>query len=350
MLGKSKVPSAGAHRQVNSTTPTWQELALLSNESLSRRDVAVSNLACAVGLPGADRFDSYACVCRLDEFAAFVKPYTDSCLVEFLADPAHYNGSEGIFRVACLTTALGRKFGVRYNPAKVPIDVPMDAADSFIGGALLGDGGSCGSLPVVCAAVGRRLGYPIRLSTAFRHLFARWEDPQTGERFNIEYGDKGMDAPPDEHYRQGRMEAPPLYEELGCFRQTLTPRQELGCFLTTRAYLLKELGRTREECEALIWASTLHPENLMYQEFVKTALHVWKQKLEAQLPPAFPQLFADPPERRFPAFIPDWVERKFHILAQLEERLRDPDSTRYWWNPLLQDKAPSSCQVVSWSK
>jgi hypothetical protein len=54
---------------------------------------------------------------------------------------------------------------------------------------------------VVYAAVGRRLGYPIRLVRTKLHLFNRWDDETTGERFNIDGSAyRGVNSHPDEHY------------------------------------------------------------------------------------------------------------------------------------------------------
>jgi hypothetical protein len=41
---------------------------------------------------------------------------------------------------------------------KIPLDAPLDVADSFIHGIIQGNGGTCASIPVVVSAVGRRLG------------------------------------------------------------------------------------------------------------------------------------------------------------------------------------------------
>jgi hypothetical protein len=75
---------------------------------------------------------------------------------------------------------------VKYNFAFIEGD--YDATDSrnlFIHGLLGGHGGSCVTMPVLYAAIGRRLRYPIKLVGAKQHTFCRWDDG-AGERFNIE--------------------------------------------------------------------------------------------------------------------------------------------------------------------
>jgi hypothetical protein len=91
--------------------------------------------------------------------------------------------------------------GVRYD-AEVVADLdrpPLDSRDDFLHGIIAGRGGTCASLPVLYAAVGRRLGYPLKLVRTTQHLFLRWDDPG-GERFNVEISNAGgIDTPPDDH-------------------------------------------------------------------------------------------------------------------------------------------------------
>src|SRR5262249_19962272 len=104
-----------------------------------------------------------------------------------------------------MTTVL-HNLGLRYNPAL--IEAPSEPhkwdfsnpENGFIHGLIQGKGGVCSSVPVVYAAVGRRLGYPMKLVTAKSPLFTRWHDLQ-GERFNIEVNLTGVNFHRDEYYR-----------------------------------------------------------------------------------------------------------------------------------------------------
>ena len=51
----------------------WKSLTSMSDEELTTCDVAATNLACAAGLPDADRIDVEACIHRLD----YMAQYTD---------------------------------------------------------------------------------------------------------------------------------------------------------------------------------------------------------------------------------------------------------------------------------
>jgi hypothetical protein len=173
----------------------------LSDEELGRYDIAVANLACAVGLPGSEQIDVPRCLSWLDAATDCVRRWTEAGLDDFFRpNPTEFDNSEAIFRVMGMAVALQRHCGVRYDPSKIGAgpEVPFEFHEQFIHGVVQGPGGTCSSLPVVYASIGRRLGYPIRLVCTKRHLFARWDDPVTGERFNIECAGQGFADLPDD--------------------------------------------------------------------------------------------------------------------------------------------------------
>jgi hypothetical protein len=196
-------------RQPNSLS----ELLSLSDEELAAQDIVRVNILCAEGLAGAEKIDQALCLRTIDEMAEAVRRRTD--LRVFRQRPEQWDSSESIFRIHVMITVLQREFGVRYNPAKISIDVPLDMDDSFIHGIIQGQGGTCASLPVLYVAVGRRLGYPLKLVHAcgqvYGHLFVRWDELLV-ERFNIEANGTGFGCPPDDHYRTGLYRTRPDWE------------------------------------------------------------------------------------------------------------------------------------------
>jgi hypothetical protein len=139
------------------------------------------------------------------------------------------------FLVLSMVTVLQRDLGVKYNPACMT--GPYDARDSrnhFIHGPLYGHGGTCSSLPILYAAIGRRLGYPLCVVNAKQHLFVRWEEAG-GERFNFDATTRGFKAFDDAHYRQWPF---PIREDKlreGVYLQSFTRRRELACCIAQRA-------------------------------------------------------------------------------------------------------------------
>jgi hypothetical protein len=311
----------------------WEELVHRREEDLAAEDIAPVNLACAAGLPDAEDFDEAECINRLNHYASGVRQYTQKRLPEFHRRPEVYDGSEAIFRVVCMVTLLQRMYAVRYNPAKRAPDAPFDTADTFIHGALLGDGGTCASLPVVYAALGRRLGYPLRLVAVRSHLLVRWDEPG-GQRFNIEVNDNGTDAPPDDYYRQGMYEISPVAEVEYCYLISQTLKMELAGFLAQRGHRWLDLRRHREAAESFLWASALVPENKSHAYCAKQTLEAWRHKLKEMTPPGCPEMSVTfPAIRRWPGTVPLGVERFFMVFEATEACLT-ASSHQHWWEAL----------------
>jgi hypothetical protein len=321
----------------------WQEYAWQSDEQLERVPVELLNAACAAKLPNAEWLDLPLCTRKLDFYATCVRRYTDECLSCFRQQPHEYNHSEAYFRVLCLVTVLQRDFGIRYNPAKIPEDVPLDAADVFIHGVLQGAGGTCASMPVVYAAVGRRLGYPIRLVSAMDkrreigHLFCRWDDPN-GERFNIEATNKGLTCDPDDFYRTGRFAVTPEEEWHGCLLKSMTPREELAGFLAERGHCWLDLKRYHDACNCFAFAWALHPANVLLQNRLISTMNAWGAEVMLRQPPGFPVLRHQDVPRFFPDSLPADYEHDLLDLQARDDILRNEECERRWWGPMRQGR------------
>lgn len=279
----------------------YTELARHSNDELAARPIDQVHLACAVGLPGAERLDAARCGRVLDEWAAFCRAYTERVIGEFDRDPAAFEHSRAKFQIMAMVTALQRGCGVCYRPELINASDEnffRNVEHLFLHGVTEGKGGSCPSLPVVYVAVGRRLGYPLKLVTACRHLFARWEQPG-GERFNIECTCKGFVSYPDEHYMTWRH---PLRQEdaewYGALR-SLTPRLELAEFLMLRGHCLCYNGNRREAVGAYAWANEVSPDYHGPHKCLVDTMNAWDRQLRSRMMPGWPPLRVHMPPRKW---------------------------------------------------
>jgi len=258
----------------STTAPSLQQLLSLPAAALSRLDIAVANLACAGGLPGMGPSDFDRQLGWLDEAARLVKLETDRHYYKFLDNPPAFDDSQARFCMIALVTVLQQKCGVRYNrkwkglppDQLVPESFGVDASDLFIHAIIDGIGGTCGSLPVLYVAVGRRLGYPLKIVKAARHLFVRWDDPDGKhwlhrDRFNIEATGPGIHFLPDEHYRTWPHPVSDEDVDSGIFLKSLTPREALAEFVATRGYCLQANRRVNEAIQAFGEAVKLAPHN-----------------------------------------------------------------------------------------
>ena len=253
------------------TTPLTPDnltnLLLLPAHSLSRVDIGRMNLLCAEGLPGWETEDVTKGLAKLDEMARHVDAETKRNFYRFLNNKKEFNESEGYFRMLVMATALQQDFGVHYNPerAQSPNATPepneiffANSRDVFLHG-LVGDGrsGTCSSMPVLYVAVGRRLGYPLKLVTTKAHLFLRWDAGQ--DSFNLDGTTKGLNIDDDNHYRQWPFPVTAEEEKRDRYLRSLTPPEELAVFLSTRALTLRAARRTNESVFAQSHALRLAP-------------------------------------------------------------------------------------------
>jgi hypothetical protein len=239
------------------------EETALSDEALGRRDIALQNLKIAAGLPGAEDLDRDACAEKLKAWTRKARDYTEERRHLFTAAPREYWNSPGKFRMLALVTFVQKRLHVQYNLAFSDGDYNgTDSRKLFVHGVLDGHGGTCATLPVLYVAIGRRLGYPLKLVRARDHLFARWEEPQ-GERFNIECTSPGFRPLDDDYFR--RRPKPLTEEQLrwGAFLRSLSPRDELADFLCNRTYCLMDNLELAEALQACYLARKFAPDCML---------------------------------------------------------------------------------------
>jgi hypothetical protein len=246
----------------------WRRCELLEKKVAEKDyDIAEINLLTAKGLPGAENLDVERSLKTLDLWAAWVKHETDRHLHKFRKTPEEFNNSEAYFRILMMICTLQEDFHVCYNKDPKmqagPVElVPSDFTffgkpkDLFVHGLTEGEHeGTCASLPVLYVAIGRRLGYPLKLVECKGHLFVRWED--TKERFNIEGTSRGLNCYPDEEYMEWPW--PISKEELktGMYMKSLSPKRELAAFLELRSLCLKQHGREEQHLVTKRFADVL---------------------------------------------------------------------------------------------
>jgi hypothetical protein len=236
----------------------------LSDQEIAQHDIAQWNLISAVGLSGLTEQQVPPLIARLDRWANRVRLETNRHLYRYRENPADYEDSEAYFRLLMLITVTQQDFGVHYNLGVMcdPVD-QTNPEDWFVHGLLRGSGGTCASMPVLVVALGRRLGYPLKLVHAKEHVFARWDDPH-GERRNFECAGRGLSSYPDEHYRKWPLPIDPSEIESYGLLDSLSPRQELASFAAQRATCLLDQLQVDEAISAASVARQLCPNHRGY--------------------------------------------------------------------------------------
>ena len=244
-----------------------KDLLALSPVKLDRVDIALMNLLCAQGLPGAEELNVDECLATLDQWARHVKSETERNFHQFRDNPANFENSEGYFRMLMMAAVVYEDFGVRYNPQLISAPDQISNGDRFFADSrdilihgMLGPRrlGTCSSMPALYVALGRRLGYPLKLVSTKAHLFIRWVEP--GEHFDLEATGKGMNRYSDEHFKQWPFSVSDEEIKAEGYLQSMTTAEELAVFLTIRGMCLREAGRMDEAIAAHAAAYQFAPE------------------------------------------------------------------------------------------
>lgn len=240
------------------------QLLALSPAEVNNVDIGLMNLLCAERLPGAENVNIDEYIAKLDYWADYIRKDTELRIRSFYQAPAKYDNSENFFRMVNLVLTLKEEMKVHYNLLNMARIDFSDSREIFIHGPLSGGNyGSCTNLPVLCIAIGRRLGYPLKLVPTSEHYFLRWEDDKD-ERFNIEVSCQGTDKQSDEHYKNWPRKLTELDYHQGYFLKSLTPVEELAAFLELRGAVLKDIGKIAEAQVAYAQAYRLFPDKTVH--------------------------------------------------------------------------------------
>ena len=268
------------------------DLLQMTPEQLASVDIAELNLLCATGLPGGENIDISRCLRKLDEWATKVRADTERHLYR-AHDPKwadHYKHSENWLRAEFLAQVLQEDCGVHYNMERMRNIDFTKSKDLFIHGMIDDtNGGTCTSMPVLYVAVGRRLGYPLKLVQTKAHVFVRWDDGK--ECFNIETTSNGGAAGyPDDYYRTWPEKWTDAEANANRYLISLSPAEELAQFMANRGHCLLDNGRAKEAFDAYAVAQKLAPHDPAYLS--------WMRQADARLRP--PAYVADRLPRRGP--------------------------------------------------
>jgi hypothetical protein len=266
-LHASKVSDALAVESPSFNQPeTLKGLLVLSLADLERCDIARMNLLCTEGLPGAENVNMNNDLAVLDSWAQHIKSEIDRNLHHYWEDPTSFYYSTNFFKMAMMARVLYEDYDIRYNPKWIESPGSESPKDHFFADSndvllhgLIGDRhlGTCSSMPVLYIALGRRLGYPLKLVTTKQHLFVRWDSPT--EKFDMDATSRGVSHYDDSVYRQWPF--PISDEEIKeqGYLKSLSAQEELSVFMTIRGLCQTENGLLSDSAESFKNAYQLQP-------------------------------------------------------------------------------------------
>lgn len=248
------------------------DLLMLEPAQFDRAEIGLADVLCAEGLPGAEAVSLTDMLQAFETWASRVSSQTERNLYRYRANPKEFENSEAYFRMLIMAAVVYDDFRVRYNPERISMPTETESGDHFFADpqdiflhGLLGSRrmGTCSSMPVLYIALGRRLGYPLKLVATKSHLFIRWESDT--ERFNVECTGRGMNRYDDAHFKQWPFPVTDDEIKADGYLKSMTPAEELAVFLSLRGHCLKANGRLPEAITAYAQAARLAPHSRAYR-------------------------------------------------------------------------------------
>jgi len=106
---------------------SYAELIATPEAQLTGTDIALMNLLCAEGLPGAENLDKKKCLAMLDEWAGVVKTAERKYARQYQQNPERYDNSFAKFKAVNLGLTLKQDLGCGYNMELVNSGAMADA-------------------------------------------------------------------------------------------------------------------------------------------------------------------------------------------------------------------------------
>lgn len=187
-----------------------------------------------------------------------------------------------------MAVVLQEDFKVHYNPARATMPGVFepndkffaDSKDVFIHGLMEPTTmGTCSSLPVLYVAVGRRLGYPLYLVSCKNHLFVRWLDTHTS--LNLEATSEGLVTHESDYYKSWPYKIDEEEIKAEGFLKSMTPEEDLACFMAIRGHCLMSMGRYDDAIAAHKEALRLAPQIRSYKLALDLAEREAKERILA---------------------------------------------------------------------
>jgi len=253
---------------------TVAQLVALSDTELEQVDILEMEIAVAREIPGLEglKYEHYRRI--VDGWTEqFVRWLPEAEREGFHPAPEKYKKEINFFRLGMLAQFLDQVVGVAYVEEQKQTQLEArkqgrtaemtysDPGHLFLHGLIDTRRGTCGTMPALHVAIGRRLGWPVGLACTNAHFVCRYNDGQTV--YNIEATDTGRGGfaeGSDEEYV--RLEGiSPKAIAVGSDLRKLTAREMLGVFIAARGRYYNDTGKTEFAARDYCLAFTQFPNN-----------------------------------------------------------------------------------------
>jgi hypothetical protein len=248
----------------------------LLEQKLDEMDPLEMNILVASGVPSLTHIDLKQYHQRISDWALAIRNSLPSAEAQFQRTPLNWKNDLAFFRLGVLCWYVDEVLGIRYREDQKDLTevTYSDPDDLFLTGVMDTRRGTCANMAALHVALGWRLGWPVSLACARRHVFCRYDDGRV--LHNIEAtnnGKGGFHSHPDPYYQE-RYRVPQEAIECGSDLKALKPRQLLGLFVSFRARYWQDTGSSEAAAKDYTLATQLFPENLIFK--AKTRFASWR--------------------------------------------------------------------------
>jgi len=245
----------------------------LSDSDLESVDIVEMNIAVARGIQGLENLDYVQYRQTIDTWTNQFKEWLPTVEYAFHQNPSKYKNDINFFRLGMLAQFLDQQIGIAYvKDHKKAIRVankkgvkPQIAYTNpghlLLHGLIDSKRGTCGTMPTLHVAIGRRLGWSVGLACANSHYICRYEDGKN--IYNIETTDTGhggFAAGSDLDYIKSAGISDKAIT-VGSDLRKLTAREMLGVFVQARARFYADTGKVKLAARDYALAHTLFPNS-----------------------------------------------------------------------------------------
>jgi len=226
------------------------------------------NIAVARGIPGLEKLDYDTYRKTVDSWTDRFRRWLPTVEHAFAQAPAKYENDLNFFRLGMLAQFLDKQIGIAYVEEQKQAqnrgakDVRYtDPGHLLVHGLIDTKRGTCGTMPTLHVAIGRRLGWPVALACANSHYVCRYDDGKTVH--NIEATDTGRGgfaAGSDDDYMKSEGISRRAVA-VGSDLRKLSAREMLGVFIQARARHYADTGKAIHAASDYALAHTLFPNS-----------------------------------------------------------------------------------------